>query len=114
MCAVKDREREAVEALASVAASLYGELEVLILDDPSSDRFASAVRVFLDDHPWLPAALLRQPVNRGLGHSRNTLAEHARGEYLFILDATGGVYPSTLQRLVTALDADPRRSSPIL
>ncbi len=29
-------------------------------------------------------------------------------EYLFTLDPTGGVYPSTLQRLVAALDADPQ------
>ncbi len=48
---------------------------------------------FLDDHPSLPARLLHQPLNRGLAHSRNTLIEHARGEYLFILNPTGGIYP---------------------
>ena len=63
---------------------------------------------FLDDHPSLPARFLHQPLNHGLAHSRNTLVEHARGEYLFILNPTGGIYPSTLQRLVTALDADPQ------
>jgi glycosyltransferase involved in cell wall biosynthesis len=107
LVAVHEREQEAVDALASVAASLYDALELLILDDASSDRSASAMSSFLDDHPSLPARLLRQPVNRGLAHSRNTLVEHARGEYLFILDSTGGIYPSTLQRLVAALDADP-------
>jgi glycosyltransferase involved in cell wall biosynthesis len=105
---VHDREQGAVAALTSVAASLYDALEVLILHDASNDPPASALRRFLDEHPSLPAILLRQPVNRSLAHSRNTLTEHARGEYLFILDPTGGIYPSTLQRLVTALDADPQ------
>ena len=102
-----DREQDALEALASVTASLYDELEVLILDG-SKDRPAVALRKLLNDHPSLPARFLRQPVDRGLARSRNTLVEHARGEYLFVLDATGGIYPSTLQRLVTALDADPQ------
>ena len=101
-------EREGVEALASAAASHYSEFEVLILDDGSSDGDSPAVRRFLDDHPSLPAILLRQPVNRGLAHARNTLAERARGEYVFVLDANGGIYPSTLGRLVRMLDAEPQ------
>jgi hypothetical protein len=99
---------ESVEALASVAASASPEFELLVLDDGSGAESASALRSFLNDHPSLPARLLRQPVNRGLAHSRNTLLEAARGEYLFILDSTGGIYPSTLQRLAASLDADPQ------
>jgi hypothetical protein len=99
---------ESVEALTSVAASASPELELLVLDDGSGAESASALRSFLNDHRSLPARLLRQPVNRGLAHSRNTLLEAARGEYLFILDSTGGIYPSTLQRLVASLDADPQ------
>jgi hypothetical protein len=103
-----DREREAVQALGTIATSLHNEFDVLVLDHPLSGRPATAVRHFIDDHPSLPARVLRQPVDRGFGHSRNTLVEQARGEYLFMLDATGGIYPSTLQRLATALDGDPR------
>ncbi len=102
------REGDAVEALASVAASRGCELETLILDDAPDGRSVTAVRGFLDDHPWLPAALLRRPAGRGLADSRNALAARARGEYVFILDADGGIYPSTLERLVNALDADRR------
>jgi GT2 family glycosyltransferase len=109
LVAIRDREQDTVEALSSVAASLYDALEVLILDEAPSDDHASAVSRFLDEHPSLPAQRLRlgRRVDRGVAHSRNTLARRARGEYLFILDPTGGIYPSTLQRLVTALDADP-------
>jgi GT2 family glycosyltransferase len=102
------REGEDIEALASVAASLYDELELLILDRASGGAPGLARRSFLDERPSLPAMLLHQSVNGGLGQSLNTLAERARGEYLFILNPEGGIYPSTLGRLVTALDADPR------
>ncbi len=103
---VHGRERDAVETLASVAASLRCELEVLVLDEAPDRRSAAAARGFLNDHPWLPAALLHGPTNCGLGESRNTLVERARGEYVFMLDADGGIYPSALERLVMALDAD--------
>lgn len=103
---VHDYEREVVEALASVAASQYTAFEVLILDDASADGSVQATSEFLRDHPWLPAMLLCDPVNRGLARSRNTLLERARGEYVFVLDADNGVYPSALGRLAAALDAD--------
>lgn len=106
-----DYEREVVQALASVAASQPRvPFDVLILDDASTDGSVEAVTGFLQAHPWLPATLLRQPVNRGLAHSRNALLERARGEYVFVLDADNGVYPSALARLAAALDADPEAS----
>ncbi|MGH2863841.1 MAG: glycosyltransferase [Solirubrobacteraceae bacterium] len=97
------REREGVEALASITMSQYGAIEVLV---DASSRAAPAVRHFLDEQAALPAILLHQPVDHGMGHARNTLAQRARGEYVFILDADGGIYPSTLERLISALDAD--------
>jgi Glycosyl transferase family 2/Glycosyl transferases group 1 len=100
---VPGREREGVEALASVAASHYGALEVLVDASGGADP---AVGRFLNEYPALPAMLLCQSVSHGLGHARNALAKRARGEYLFILDADGGIYPSTLERLIRALDAD--------
>src|ERR1700733_2166582 len=100
---VPGREREGVEALASVTASCYGALEVLV---DASGGGGPAVGRFLSEHPTLPAMLLSQSASHGLGHARNTLAKRARGEDLFILDADGGIYPSALERLISALDAD--------
>jgi len=102
-----DYEREVIDALSSVAASNFIGFEVLIVDDASGDGSKATAASFLDAHPWLPAMLLHQPVNRGLGRSRNTLLERARGEYVFILDADNGIYPPALEHLVAALDANP-------
>jgi hypothetical protein len=108
LVATHAHETEAAEALASVAASRYDALELLALGDSTSGRRTSAMGSFLDAHPSLPALLLRQDLDHGLGHSLNTLAARARGEFVFILDPTGGIYPSTLKRLLDAIDADPQ------
>ena len=96
------------QALASLSQSLYDSFEVLVLADNSNERLAAGVVAFLDKHPSLPAQLLRMTVSSGLGAARNLLVERSRGEYLFTLDAAGGISPSTMQRLVTALDGDPQ------
>ncbi len=103
-------EREVLDALRSVAASEFEDYEVLVLDDASADASRDAVLQFITDHPWLPLALLRHRLNKGLGASRNALARAARGELMFVLDADNTIYPTALGRLVQALDADPAAS----
>jgi hypothetical protein len=102
-----NREHEVLDALRCVGASEFDDYEVLVLDDSSQDGSLAAVRDFLTEQPWLPAALLRHRVNRGLGASRNALARRARGELMFVLDADNTIYPTALGRLVEKLDEDP-------
>jgi Glycosyl transferase family 2/Glycosyl transferases group 1 len=93
-------------ALDSVAASEFQELEVVVLDDASSDGSLQAVLDVFVERPFVPAMLLQHRVNRGLGRTRNDLVGAARGEYVFMLDADNEVYPTALARLVRALDGD--------
>ena len=55
----------------------------------------------------IPSVLLRHATNRGLPEARNTALAFARGEFVFILDADNRLYPHGLERLVSALEADP-------
>jgi glycosyltransferase involved in cell wall biosynthesis len=52
--------------------------------------------------------LLHHPINRGLGHARNTAVDFARGEFVFVLDADNLVYPLAIETLAEALDGDPQ------
>lgn len=99
--------QEVVEALASVASSAYREWELVVLDDSSTDGSMQVVASFLSERPNLPARLLRQPFNKGLGAARNTLGRLGRGEFAFFLDADNAIYPAALCRLLAALDAEP-------
>jgi GT2 family glycosyltransferase len=99
-------EHEVRECLASVAASEFTDFELLVLDDASRDGSLAAAHETLAAHPAIPALLLEHRVNQGVGRVRNALIEHARGELVFVLDADNLIFPSTLQRLVAALDRD--------
>ncbi len=98
---------EVVEALESAAAAAHDSFELIVLDDASTDRSRGVVERFLDSLPSLPGRLVAQPFNQGLGKARNALAELARGEFVFFLDADNAIYPSALTRLTEALEADP-------
>jgi CTP:molybdopterin cytidylyltransferase MocA len=103
-------ELEVGDALASVAASEFEDLEVIVVDDASRDGSVQAVQAFMRQHPWLPAKLLRHVVNQGLGATRNDGVAASSGELVFVLDADNELFPTTLRRLVEVLDGDPRAS----
>ena len=82
----------------------------MVVDDASTDGSAAVIEAELSRYPWLPVQLIVRGRNRGLAAARNLAARHARGEYVFILDADNFVYPHALGRLVDALDRDPGAS----
>ena len=101
---------DVVDALESAARSTGVDLELVICDDGSADHSAAAVQEFQRRAPDVPCLLVQHPINRGLGHARNTALDFARGELAFVLDADNAVYPACLRRLADALDADPEAS----
>jgi hypothetical protein len=98
---------EVTRALDSVARSTFADFEIVVLDDASSDRSAPAVIKWMESHATVPALLLQNAWNRGLGATRNALFDAARGEYVLALDSDNEVYPSAISKLAAALDADP-------
>lgn len=95
------------DALESALASSYGDLELVIVDDGSTDSSGVAVRDVMAAHASRPIALARHPVNRGLGAARNSALSVARGEYAFVLDADNLILRHGIERLVKELDRLP-------
>lgn len=95
------------QAIRSVAASEAEDVELVVVDDASTDGSVEAVERALAQAPWLSAKLVRRGHNGGLGAARNTGIEHAGAELVFILDADNLVYPHGLARMAGALEADP-------
>lgn len=88
------------EALDSVAAQTYPNVETIVVDDGSPDASAriaqgrSGVRV------------LREP-HRGVAGARNAGLQAARGELIAFLDQDDEWLPDRLSRQVRELDGDP-------
>lgn len=70
--------------LGSLAAQTHRELEVVMVDDGSTDHSAEIAARYADADRRFK--LVRQE-NHGLGHARNTGARHATGDYLMFVDS---------------------------
>ena len=82
--------------LDSVISQTYPNLEILVVDDGSSDGTVDVLKRYAakDDRirVW-------QEVHRGVSIVRNQLLKEASGEYLFFLDADDFLTPDALQIL---------------
>jgi GT2 family glycosyltransferase len=108
LMAMHNHGEQAITALESAAASTYDDdLELIVVDDGSTDESLAQITDWIAGQPEVPALLLRQAVNGGLPSARNAALGYARGEFCFILDADNSVYPHALGRLTEALDEDP-------
>jgi glycosyltransferase involved in cell wall biosynthesis len=95
------------DAIRSVALSSLRSVEVVAVDDASSDNSVAAVEAACQEFPWLSLTHVRLTRNRGLPAARNLAVGHAQADLLFILDADNEVMPEGLSRLAEALDENP-------
>src|SRR5918999_4707877 len=89
------------ECLESVAAQTVGDLEVVMVDDGSTDGSAAIAREFAERDSRF--RLLSQP-NAGLSAARNTGIEAAEGEFLAFLDGDDVLPPNAYELLLGALE----------
>jgi glycosyltransferase involved in cell wall biosynthesis len=97
-------ERFIGEAIRSVLGQTFRDLEIIVVDDGSTDRTASAVSQFP-----APVSYYRQE-NSGAGVARNFGVSVARGEWIAFLDADDIWYPSKLAVQLQHAVASPDRS----
>lgn len=96
------------DALRSLAHGTLRDLEVVVVDDGSSDGSADAVREACSELRSLPVRLIRRSENSGRpAVARNLALAHARADLLFVLDADNTVLPQGLSLLARALDEEP-------
>ena len=74
-----------VQCLESICSQTLRELEVVCVDDASTDGSLSILREFAERDPRVK--VVQAPENGGLSRSRNLAMNHAVGEYLFLVDS---------------------------
>jgi len=93
-----------VETIAAALASGYAPLEVIVVDDGSTDATAARVREAFGHDPRL--SLVRQ-ANQGKPGALNRALSRASGEVMVTIDADTVIGPDAISRLVRHF-ADPR------
>jgi glycosyltransferase involved in cell wall biosynthesis len=93
-----NRAAMVTEAVASVLNQTYPDLEILVVDDGSTDGTAAALEAFGGR-----IRVLRQDTRRGVSAARNVGLQAARGEWLALLDADDLWLPEKLARQMAYL-----------
>ena len=93
------------EAVASVLAQTYRPLEILIVNDGSTDDTATVCQLLAEAHPDCVRVLHQS--NAGPGVARETGRRSAQGDFLQYLDSDDLLLPSKFERQVVALRQQP-------
>jgi biofilm PGA synthesis N-glycosyltransferase PgaC len=92
-------------SVAAALASDYPELELLVLDDGSTDATdATATRAAAGDPR---CEVIRDPVNRGKAEQLNHGFERARHEFVVVTDADTHLHPLAIRLLVARMQRSP-------
>ncbi|WP_302014336.1 glycosyltransferase family 2 protein [uncultured Akkermansia sp.] len=95
------------QCLESICAQTLRELEVICVDDASTDGSLSILREFAERDPRI--RVIQAPSNGGLSRTRNLAMNHAEGEYLMLVDSDDWLETDLLEEMygrAKALDAD--------
>ena len=89
------------ESIESALAQTYSHVELIVLDDGSTDTSADVAQSF--------GSVLRyeRQENAGMSAARNSAIELATGEYFSFLDADDRFRPEKIERQMEILDASP-------
>lgn len=94
-------ERWITEAVESALHQRRGDVEVIVVDDGSTDGTVAALQAFGD------RILVESGPNRGATVARNRLLELANGEWVQYLDADDYLLPHKVERQLTAIEESP-------
>jgi len=96
------------QAVDSVLRQSFSAWELLLIDDGSTDGSRALAERHADEHHGRIRFFHHAGnANRGASATRNLGIEHARGEYLALLDADDVWLPEKLEKQVPLLDARP-------
>jgi hypothetical protein len=102
---VRNGERYVDTAIKSILSQTYEDIELLVLDDGSTDRTSAILAALTTEDPRLH--VIRNGA-RGLVYTLNYGVAVARGDYVARMDADDIALPQRIEAQVAALDEDPR------
>lgn len=74
----------------------FKDFEILIIDNKSTDNTTQIVEDIIKKTPNHSIRIIKHPINKGLGASKNTAIDNAKGKYLFFMDSDDFIEPNTL------------------
>lgn len=91
------------EAISSVLSETGVDIELIVVDDASSDGTADVASSFGDPR----VRLLRNPARRGISGCHNIVIENSRAPFIAHVDSDDVVLPGALPKMLHALRSSP-------
>jgi glycosyltransferase involved in cell wall biosynthesis len=91
------------DAIGSALSQTHANLEVIVIDDGSTDRSVDVLKSFGDRIRW------ESGPNRGACVARNRGLEMARGEFIQYLDSDDLLHPTKIAVQLSLFESDPRK-----
>lgn len=104
---VFNQARFVAECLDSVAESAYPPLEILIVDDASTDTSVAKVQSWRNDHPQIPTRIIARPSNVGVPANLNAALRGAQGRYVALVAGDDRLLPGGIACRVRYLESNP-------
>jgi len=95
-------ERYVSEAIESALAQTYKNIEIIVVDDGSTDNTESAVKPYVNRVQYIKKS------NGGPASARNIGIKHAKGEFLAFLDADDCWRPEKIEKQMSAMKRYPK------
>lgn len=92
------------EALESVLQSTYRPIEIIVVDDGSTDNSLSVIQALAAQHKEI--TVLTQP-NAGASAARNNAIRHSQGEYILPVDADNRIHALYIEEAEAVLEQRP-------
>lgn len=90
-------------AVESVLVQSYGEHEIIIFDDASTDDTAEVIKQLVKENPGREFSIRGNDRNMGLSLARNEMIGIAKGDLIMPLDADDFLHPDCLQEMMLVL-----------
>jgi CDP-glycerol glycerophosphotransferase (TagB/SpsB family) len=95
-------EKSLEKAVRSVLAQSFSDLELICVDDGSTDKSPEILKTLAGQDDRL--VTLRQQTNRGVGQARSIGLAQAQGDYLMFLDADDSLLPGAVEHCLRAAE----------
>lgn len=94
------------KTLLSIINQSYKNLEIVIIDDCSTDNTFALVQAVRDNHPDVRFVLQQNQPNLGVSATRNRLVAAASGDYIAFLDSDDYLESNMIASLVNTLEKE--------
>lgn len=105
--AMYNASKTIISTLESVLNQTYKVLEIIIVNDGSTDSSGKIVADYIISHPQVDIKLLNQD-NQGVSAGRNKGLRMAKGEWIALLDSDDVWLPIKIQRQLEIISRNPK------